>query len=440
MWHVYSLGLVFYTRWCLERKKIHEMRPPHVAEWMMYAAEIPREEYAQLAPMFNPVEFNADEIAQLAKDAGMKYLVITSKHHDGFALFDSKVSEYDVMDATPFKRDIIKELYHACKDKGLEFGLYYSHNIDWMDGADAQSEISAQRDPDISDFERTFGANLWDPSPNSFEEYLRQKAVPQVQELLHQLPDLKLLWYDMHYRMTAEQSFEFYKTAYNLQPQVLINERIGHGYGDFTIPGDNTIPKEYEHLTKPWETVGTFNNSWGYNSYDNDWKSPVEVLYWLVEIVSKGGNYMLNIGPTSEGIVPEQSVNSLKAIGKWLSVNGEAIYGTHRWEISKEGPTKIGFQSTEDRAEKGFENVFTPQDFWFTMKDNNIYAISLVKPEAEITVRSFPSSKIQIDHVEIIGFGTVKFSQTPDGLTVIRPVDFNADNGFVLKIVKKEPS
>ena len=139
----------------------------------MHAAMIPRSEYARLAGQFNPQEFNADEIAALAKSAGMKYLVITSKHHDGFSLYDSEVSEYDVWDPTPFRRDIIKELHTACKKEGLAFGIYYSQNIDWMDGSDAQSEKSFKENPNITDHERTFGANCWDPSPNSYGAYLK---------------------------------------------------------------------------------------------------------------------------------------------------------------------------------------------------------------------------------------------------------------------------
>ena len=415
-------------------KKIHDMRSPHVAEWIMHAAMIPRDEYDQLALQFNPVQFNADEIAQLAKDAGMKYLVITSKHHDGFALFDSKVSEWDVMDATPFKRDIIKELHTACKKVGIEFGVYYSHNIDWMDGSDAQSAIYSKQNPDASEHEKTFGANTWDPSPNSFEDYLKNKAFPQVKELMSQYPDMKLLWYDMPWRMDKEDAFKFYKIVYDMQPQILINERIGNGFGDYTIPGDNTIPIEYKHLQKPWETVGTFNNSWGYNSYDNDWKSPDEVLYWLVEIVSKGGNYMLNIGPKADGTVPIESVNNLISIGKWLAVNGEAVYGTHRWKISREGPTTLNFKSTEDRAEKGFQNSFTSEDFWFTQKNNSVYAISLVKSAGTIKIKAFNSSIGKIKAVNILGKGIVKFEQTEKNLTITVPDGFMPENGFVLKV------
>jgi len=417
-----------------KEKKIHDMRRPHVAEWIMHAAEIPREEYAELAPQFNPTQFNADDIVKLAKDAGMKYLVVTSKHHDGFALYDSKVSEWDIIDATLFKRDIIKELHAACKKQGIDFGVYYSHNIDWMDGSDAQSALYSEQHPDASEHEKTFGANTWDPSPNSFEDYLQNKAFPQVKELMTQYSDMKLLWYDMPWRMDKEDAFTFYKLVYEMQPQIMINERIGNGFGDYNIPGDNTIPKEYEHLQKPWETVGTFNNSWGYNSYDNDWKSPDEVLYWLVEIVSKGGNYMLNIGPKADGSVPDESVNSLRVIGKWLEVNGEAVYGTKRWKISREGPTELNFESTEDRAEKGFQNSFTSEDFWFTQKNNSIYAISLSKPADSVKIKAFNSSIGKIKAVSILGKGKVKFVQTKKDLTITTLDNFMPENGFVVKI------
>lgn len=303
-----------------------------------------------------------------------------------------------------------------------------------MCSSDAQSASYSEQNPDASRHAKTFGANTWDPSPNSFDDYLQNKAFPQVNELMTQYPDMKLLWYDMPWRMSAEQGFEFYKALYDVQPQILINERIGNGFGDYTIPGDNTIPTEYEHLQKPWETVGTFNNSWGYNSYDNDWKSPAEVLYWLVEIVSKGGNYMLNIGPTGEGEVPSQSVDNLKTIGKWIAVNGEAIYGTQRWKITREGPTELNFKSTEDRAEKGFQNSFTSEDFWFTQKNNSVYAISLAKPAESIKIEAFNNSIGKIKTVNVIGKGKVKFEQTEKDLTITVPEGFMPENGFVVKI------
>jgi len=377
---------------------------PKVAEWIMLAAKIPRAEYAELAKQFNPLKFYADSIAKLAKDAGMKYIVITSKHHDGFALFDSKASKFDVMDATPFKRDIIKELQDACKRQGLEFGVYYSHNIDWTDGSDCQA-AETKSIGFKTGMRYDFGANVWDPSPNTFEEYLENKAYPQVKELMQNYPGIKFLWYDMPWRMKPEQSFNFYKIVYDIKPEVIITERIGNGFGDYFVAGDNEIPEDVNNITKPWETIGTHNNSWGYKSYDNDWKTPKEVLYWLLSIVSKGGNYTLNIGPTGEGLVPSQSAYNLKEVGKWLAVNGEAVYGTQKWNISREGPTEVNMKSTPDRAKKGFDVKFTSEDFWFTKKDDVIYAISIEKPMDKVIVKSFNNEIGKIRKVELLGQG-----------------------------------
>ncbi len=414
-------------------KTMEEIKGPRIAEWIMLAAKIPRAEYAQLANQFNPIKFNADSIAKLAKEAGMRYIVITSKHHDGFALFDSKVSSFDVMDATPFKRDIIRELHDACKRQGLEFGVYYSHNIDWADGSDAQAAEAIANNTEIGHANKAFGANTWDPSPNTFEEYLQNKAYKQVKELMQNYPGMKLLWYDMPWRMKPDQSFNFYKIVYDIQPQVIITERIGNGFGDYFIPGDNEIPETPDHITKPWETVGTHNNSWGYKSYDNDWKSPKEVLYWMIEIVSKGGNYMLNIGPTGEGVVPPQSAHNLKEVGQWLAVNGESIYGTRKWSTSHEGPSILNMKSTEARADKGFEVRFTSQDFWFTKKGDAIYAISIEKPIDKAIVKSLNRSIGKIRSVEILGHGKVPFKQTKESLIVTIPKGFGPSNGFVIK-------
>ena len=416
-------------------KTMEEMGRPHVAEWVQYVAKIPREEYAKLASDFNPVDFDADAIAKLARDAGMKYLVITSKHHDGFALYDSKVSEFDIMDATPFKRDIVQELYDACKKYDIEFGLYYSHNIDWMDGGDCQYSVIKAENDKKGEKTQVFGANLWDPSPNTFEEYLMDKAYPQVNEILTKFPDMTTLWYDMARFMKPEQSLKFYELAYNLQPQMLINERVGNGYGDFDIPGDNKIPEDHEAITKPWQTVGTTNNSWGYKSYDNDWKSVKEVLFWLTEIVSKGGNYMLNIGPKASGEVPEESVNNLLAVGKWLEVNGEAIYGTEKWKITHEGPTNLKMDGTDYRQESGFEIAFTPEDFWYTKKGENIYAISLENSEQNVSLKSFAKGDLVVKNVCLVGADVqIEWSQEEDGLLVELPEDLPAEIGYVLKI------
>jgi len=292
-WGLYSIPA---GEW--DGKRIEEYRCPCVAEWIQHAAQVPREDYRQLMHRFNPVLFDADHWVKMAVDAGMKYIILTSKHHDGFALFDSKVSDFDVM-SSPFKRDIVAELHRACEDHGIKLCLYYSHNVDWMDGSDCNYNWFVDYNegvwpenfhPNMAGCKiTTMGANLWDPSSNSFDEYLMEKAYPQVEEILTNYPDLGLIWYDMSRFMTREQSFKFYQLAYRHQPGALVNDRVGSGLGDYAIPGDNKIPAEDEAMTKPWETVGTMNNSWGYKSYDHDWKSPYEILYWIIEIASKGG-------------------------------------------------------------------------------------------------------------------------------------------------------
>jgi len=429
-WGLYSLPGGIW-----EGKKMEEMRRPNVAEWIMHAAKIPKVEYKKLANEFNPVKFNADSIAFLAKEAGMKYLVITSKHHDGFALYDSKVSDFDVM-TTPFKRDIIRELQNACNKQGLAFGIYYSHNIDWMDGSDAQSAEFAKENPGASDHQKTFGANTWDPSPNTFDEYLQKKAFPQVKELMTNYPGMKMLWYDMPWRMKPEQSFAFYKTVYDIQPQIIITERIGNGFGDYFIPGDNVIPADTAKITKPWETVGTHNNSWGYKSYDNDWKSPVEILYWLIEIVSKGGNYMLNIGPKASGEVPEQSAYNLLEVGKWLKINGVAVYGAQKWKITREGPTQMDMKGTGEREKMGFKNNFTPEDFWFTKKNGKVYIISIKYPESEVLIKSLGSQSAgNIKSVKMLGSqSSLSWEQTEMGLKVKLSKEHPNKYGYALEV------
>lgn len=419
-------------------KKMEELKGPNVAEWIQYGADIPREEYAQLATQFNPIDFDADAIAKLAKDAGMKYLVITSKHHDGFAMYDSKVSDYNIVDATPYKKDVVQDLYDACKKYGIDFGLYYSHNIDWMDGNDCGlSEYIASGGEMHDRVKRKAGVNTWDPSPNTFSEYLENKAYPQVKEILTKFPDMTTLWYDYPHYVTPEQSLKFYKIAYDLQPNMLVNSRVGNELGDFDIPGDNKIPQDHLAITKPWQTVGTTNNSWGYNSYDKDWKSVKELLFWLTEIVSKGGNYMLNIGPDSSGEVPTESANNLLEVGKWLSVNGEAIYNTRKWKITHEGPTKIEMNGTHDRAnKKGVGFQFTPQDFWFTQKEGNLYVIALENPEENMLVQTLTKEEAGIiKSVSIIGSDAkIEWKQTAKGLEFSLDKSINYPNGYALKI------
>lgn len=411
---------------------------PGLGEWIMYHAQIPRADYKVLCQQFNPVNFNAEEWVKLAKDAGMKYIVAMAKHHDGFCLYDSKVSEYDIIDQTSFKRDAIEEIYKACKKYNIRMGLYYSHSIDWMDGGDVGLAQQLEIDPDHSD---KYGANLWDPSPVSYEEYIENKAKPQVTEIMTKFPDLVEIWYDFPRFMNPDQSYDFYQHAFNLQPNCLVNSRVGNGLGDYLVAGDNQIPTSVDPKYRTWETPGTLNNTWGYKSYDNDWKSISEVLYWIVEIASKGGNYLLNIGPKGDGTVPQESVNLLYEVGNWMKINGEAIYGTQKWTNQREGSTQMNVKSTTQRAKEGFNLKFTSKDFWFTQKESNIYAICLTAPEENtIQVKSLLEIQNQINRIGLLGnSGELDWKIEGDAIAVTLPGKKLQPykNGFVLKVELK---
>lgn len=286
-----------------------------IGEWIMNRAKIPVNEYEQLAARFNPIKFNAEEIVKLAEDAGMKYIVITSKHHDGFAMYHSKVSKYNIVDATPFKRDILKELADACARRGMRLGFYYSQAQDWH--------------------ERNGAGNTWDFGPDSlkdFDQYLRDKAEPQVKELLTEYGPVCLIWFDTPRMMNVgDRAQRFIDMVRSLQPACLIDGRLGAA-GDYRSMGDNRIPNEV--VREDWEVPATINDTWGYKYYDENWKTPGDLTFKLVDIVSKGGNYLLNIGPTAEGTIPQPSQDNLRAVGRWLKVNGESIYGA--------GPTPFG--------------------------------------------------------------------------------------------------
>jgi len=284
-----------------------------IGEWIMNYAKIPIAEYEQLAKQFNPVKFNADEWVQLAKDAGMKYIVITAKHHDGFAMFDSDASPYNIVDATPFKRDPLKELSLACRKQGIRLCFYYSHAQDW-------------HEPDAVGNTWDFPEEKGKSGPKEgFDNYMQRKALPQVRELLTRYGPIGLIWYDTPRRITKEQSRKFVDLVRQLQPNCLINSRVGYGLGDYGSEGDNRIPKDVR--PGDWETPATINDTWGYKSFDHNWKPTSELIHKLVEIVSKGGNYLLNVGPTAEGVIPEPSAERLRAMGRWLKVNGASIYG-----------------------------------------------------------------------------------------------------------------
>jgi len=298
-WGVYSVPAGTY----------HGQRIPGIGEWIMCNGKIPMAEYQKFAAQYNPVKYNPDDWVRLAKKAGMKYIVITAKHHDGFANFATQASPWNIVQATPYGKDVLKPLAAACRKYGLKLGFYYSQAQDWNNGG---SECSGS----------------WDPAQkHDMDDYVDKVAVPQLRELLSNYGEFPaVLWWDTPCDMSKENADKLIAVL-KLKPGIIHNNRLGGGY-----KGDTETPEQYVPATgfpgRDWETCMTMNDTWGYKSYDNNWKSTETILRNLVDIASKGGNYLLNVGPTSEGLIPGPSIERLKAVGAWMKVNGAAIYGT----------------------------------------------------------------------------------------------------------------
>lgn len=280
-----------------------------IAEWIMNYMNIPKSEYRELAKSFKAENFSADEIVRQAKrEWGMQYLVFTSKHHDGFAMWDSKCSDYNVVKATPCGRDILGEFRAACDKYGMKFGFYYSQAQDWDDENGYM-----------------YGK---DNSHKDFRKYLDNKCIPQLKELLTEYGETDLIWFDTPMAMTKEESGELVDLVRKYRPGCAISGRIGSGLGDYLSAGDNFIPRF--PYAGAWEVPATVNNTWGYNKYDTDWKAPDDILKLLLKIISRGGNYLLNIGPDGTGAVPEKCREVLSKVGGYIKENEEAVIGAGR--------------------------------------------------------------------------------------------------------------
>jgi alpha-L-fucosidase len=279
-----------------------------IGEWIMNKGKIPVADYAAFAKEFNPVKFDADAWVRVAKDAGMKYIVITSKHHDGFATFKSAASSYNVVDATPFKRDVIKEMAAACQKYGVKLGLYYSQAQDWHHTGGAAS------------------GGHWDPAQDGdMTEYIKNIAVPQVKEILTNYGPIAVIWWDTPTGMNKERA-DLLAPLLKLQPGIISNNRLGGGYQGDTETPENRVPAT--GYPRDWEACMTMNDTWGFKAYDQNWKSTEQIIRFLVDIASKGGNYLLNVGPTSLGEIPAPSVERLQQVGAWMRRNSESVYGT----------------------------------------------------------------------------------------------------------------
>jgi len=379
-----------------------EVHATGYSEWIMFDEKIPAKEYAKLAGKFNPVKFDAKAWAALAKKAGMKYMVLTTKHHDGFSMFQSSLTPYNVVDATPFKRDVTRELSDACRDSGMRFGCYYSIDRDWYRPQGPGNRYKQ--------------ANVWD-YPDSkredFDRYFTTFAKPQVEELLKKYrPDL--LWFDEIDMKTDAQVEDLYQSIRRLRPECLINSRIKDcgfpakippPHCDYISTGDNEIADK--NLGFEWENPGSMNTSYGYSANDHNWVSAAEIVTRLVEIVSKGGNYLLNVGPTPEGLIPQPCIDRLAKVGEWMEVNGEAIYGTSPWRVFHEKDEASGC------------------DIRFTAKGNSVYVFCPFGQAGKLNIKALGKEQLpdqQIVSVSMLGFGEkIKWSQTAGGLTLTVP-------------------
>lgn len=390
------------------------------AEWIMNRSKIPVAEYQAMAKNFNPVKYNPEAWVKMAKDAGMKYIIITAKHHDGFALFNSKASKWDITDATPYGKDLLKPLAEACKKQGIKLGFYYSQAQDWNNpgGSAARKEMKeGWLNPDSAKIDAYTLAHKghWDPAQETrtFDQYIDEVAVPQVKELMTNYGEVAVLWWDTPTNMTDEAALKL-QAALKTQPQIITNDRLKRPNfpGDTKTP-EQKIPSQAELDGMDWETCMTMNGTWGFRTSDQKWKSSETLIRNLIDIASKGGNYLLNVGPKPDGTFPQESIDRLKAIGDWMKVNSEAIYST---KSSPLAPLSWG-RCTRKETPKGTILYFSV----FNWPGNGQLLIPGVKNKVIAATLLASKSKL-------------KTETTGAGLTINVPVEAPDQTASVIKV------
>jgi len=396
---------------------------PGIGEWIMNHAKIPVAVYGEYAKQFNPIKYNAEDWVKIAKEAGMKYIVITSKHHDGFALFDSKVTNWDVVDATPYGKDLLKPLVEACRKEGLKIGFYYSQAQDWTHPGGAASGGS------------------WDKVQHGdFDQYLDEIAIPQVKEILANYGGLDILWFDTPQNMTKERADKFQEIL-KAYPKLIINNRLGGGYA-----GDTETPEQFVPATGfpglNWESCMTINDTWGYKSFDQNWKSSKVLIQQLIDVVSKGGNMLLNVGPDALGEIPMASIERLAAIGAWVKVNQESIYGTTASPF-----TYLSYGKATRKGQKIYLHLFDyPKNgqLKIPMANQLSKAYFLANPEKKLLVKKSggqsliqlpiqaPDSISSVVVLEFLGEPKVKAYPTVDARVSVSSQNNGALDGSIL--------
>jgi len=376
-----------------------------IGEWIMNPrmAGIPVDEYMETAKTFNPVDFNAKDIAQLAKDAGMKHIIITSKHHDGFAMFKSEASAFNIVDATPFGRDPMKELSTACKEIGLGFGFYYSHNQDWTSpGASGGPKVNS------------------DGTPATFENYFYTKCKPQVKEICTNYGELDFIWFDTPGSIPKEFVLELAEMVRELQPKAMLCSRIGHGMGDYASKGDMEVPPK--NIPGLWETCDTNNDSWSYAWYDNNFKNPKEILHRLVSTVGRGGSYLFNVGPDGEGNIPKIGREFLLQTGAWIKKYPQVVY--------KAGSSPWGHALPWGDITTNGNSLFLSVFDW--PKNGKLYLPGLNSKIRSVRLLGSESREITFDQINAWTVFAVPFAPADSPASVIEvTLDVEAENSNV---------